>query len=137
MNVIIGLQETEEILSWDVSDEALEIAGAAGQEIAGAYTLQFCTSMDCALATQSAAMVLILDRQPTFAAANICLWPKRTFSTVSDHPARSCVFEHYVVQCVSIWARFDSTSELNARSHPSSARSGVGFPVEMESRWPG
>jgi len=82
-------------------------------------------------------MVLILDRQPTFAAANICLWPKRTFSTVSDHPARSCVFEHYVVQCVSIWARFDSTSELNARSQPSSARPGVGLPVEMESCWPG
>ena len=49
MNVTIGLEETEEILSWDVSDEALEIAGAAGQEIAGGYTLQFCTSTDCAL----------------------------------------------------------------------------------------
>jgi len=47
----IDLEETEEILSWDVSDEALEIAGTAGQEIAGAYTLQFCTSMDCALAS--------------------------------------------------------------------------------------
>ena len=45
----IGLEDAEEILSWDVSDEALEIAGAAGQEIAGAYTLQFCTSQDCAL----------------------------------------------------------------------------------------
>jgi hypothetical protein len=51
MNVTIGFQETEEILSWDVSDEALEIAGTAGQEIAGAYTLQICTSMDCALAS--------------------------------------------------------------------------------------
>ena len=51
MNVTIGFQETEEILSWDVSDEALEIAGTAGQEIAGAYTLQFRTSMDCALAS--------------------------------------------------------------------------------------
>jgi hypothetical protein len=49
MNVTIGLEETEEILSWDVSDEALEIAGAAGQVVAGAYTLQFCTSVDCAL----------------------------------------------------------------------------------------
>jgi len=49
MNVTIGLRETEEILSWDVSDEALEIAGAAGQELAAAYTLQFCTSTDCAL----------------------------------------------------------------------------------------
>jgi hypothetical protein len=45
----IGLEDAEEILSWDVSDEALESAGAAGQEIAGAYTLQFCTSQDCAL----------------------------------------------------------------------------------------
>jgi hypothetical protein len=49
MNVTIGLEETEAILSWDVSDEALEIAGTAGQMIAGGYTLQFCTSMDCAL----------------------------------------------------------------------------------------
>lgn len=37
----------EEVLNWDVSDEALE--SAAGLEIAGAYTLQFCTSTDCAL----------------------------------------------------------------------------------------
>jgi hypothetical protein len=49
MNVTIGLEQTEEILSWDISDEALEIAGTAGQVIAGGYTLQFCTSMDCAL----------------------------------------------------------------------------------------
>ena len=49
MNVTIGLEEAEEILSRDVSDDALEIAGAAGPEIAGGYTLQFCTSMDCAL----------------------------------------------------------------------------------------
>src|SRR5262249_3428054 len=47
MNVTIGLEEIE-CLSWDVSDEALEIAGA-GNEVAGGYTLQFCTSMDCAL----------------------------------------------------------------------------------------
>ena len=45
----IGLEDAEEILIWDVSDEALEIAGTAGQEFAGAYTLQFCTSQDCAL----------------------------------------------------------------------------------------
>lgn len=51
MNATVGPEETEEILSWHVSDEALEIAGAAGQEIAGAYTLQFCTSTDCALAS--------------------------------------------------------------------------------------
>jgi hypothetical protein len=49
MNVTISLEKSEEILSWDVSDEALEIAGTAGQVIAGGYTLQFCTSMDCAL----------------------------------------------------------------------------------------
>ena len=49
MNVTIGLEDAEEILSWDVSDEALELAGAAGQEMAGAYTLQFCTTTrDCA-----------------------------------------------------------------------------------------
>jgi hypothetical protein len=48
MNVTIGLEDAEEILSWDVPDEALEIAGA-GHEIAGGYTLQFCTSQDCAL----------------------------------------------------------------------------------------
>ena len=50
MNATIGLEDAEEILSWDVSDEALEIAGA-GDEIAGGYTLQFCTSVDCALAS--------------------------------------------------------------------------------------
>ena len=49
MNVTVGFEDAEEILSWDVSDEALELAGTAGQEIAGAYTLQFCTSQDCAL----------------------------------------------------------------------------------------
>ena len=47
MSVVI--EEAEEILSWDVSDEALEIAGTAWQAIAGGYTLQFCTSTDCAL----------------------------------------------------------------------------------------
>lgn len=48
MTMTNGLEDVEEILSWDVSDEALEIAGA-GHEIAGGYTLQFCTSQDCAL----------------------------------------------------------------------------------------
>ena len=37
MNVTIGLEEAEEILSWNVSDEALEIAGTAGQVIAGGF----------------------------------------------------------------------------------------------------
>ena len=49
MNVTVGFEDAEEILSWDVSDEALENAGTTGQEIAGGYTLQFCTSQDCAL----------------------------------------------------------------------------------------
>ena len=49
MNVTVGFED--EILNWDVSDEALEIAGAAGPEMAGGYTLQFCTSQDCALAS--------------------------------------------------------------------------------------
>jgi hypothetical protein len=48
MNAIMNREDADEILSRDVSDEALEIAGA-GNEIAGGYTLQFCTSMDCAL----------------------------------------------------------------------------------------
>ena len=47
MDAIIALEEAE-ILSWNVSDESLESAGA-GQGVAGAYTLQFCTSQDCAL----------------------------------------------------------------------------------------
>jgi len=33
MNVTVGFEDAEEILSWGVSDEALEIAGKAGQEI--------------------------------------------------------------------------------------------------------
>jgi hypothetical protein len=49
MNATIRREDAEEILSRDVSDEALEMAGAAGHETAGAYTLQFCTSQDCAL----------------------------------------------------------------------------------------
>lgn len=49
MSVTIGLEDVEEILNWNVSDEALEIAGTPGQEITAGYTLQFCTSMDCAL----------------------------------------------------------------------------------------
>ena len=49
MTMTVGLEDAEEILSWNVSDEALEMAGIAGPEMAGAYTLQFCTSQDCAL----------------------------------------------------------------------------------------
>ena len=49
MSTTVDFEEAEEILSRDVSDEALEIAGAPAREIAGAYTLQYCTSLDCAL----------------------------------------------------------------------------------------
>ena len=49
MNITIGLDQVEEVFSCDVSDEALEVAAVAGKEIAVRYTLQFCTSMDCAL----------------------------------------------------------------------------------------
>jgi hypothetical protein len=49
MSVTLSVEDVEKILNRDVPDEALEIAGAPGQEIAGGYTLQFCTSMDCAL----------------------------------------------------------------------------------------
>lgn len=48
MTMTIGADDVEEILSRDVPDEALEIAGSAGHAMAG-YTLQFCTSQDCAL----------------------------------------------------------------------------------------
>lgn len=49
MSTTVEPEEANEILNRDVPDDALEIAGAAGQEVAGGYTLQFCTSMDCAL----------------------------------------------------------------------------------------
>ena len=49
MNVTIGLDQREEILNCDVSDEALEIAAAARKGIAVHYTFQFCTATDCAL----------------------------------------------------------------------------------------
>ncbi len=47
MRVTINLEEAEEILSRDVSDETLELVGTAGQ--AGGYTLQYCTSVDCGI----------------------------------------------------------------------------------------
>ena len=45
----IGLDQTEEkILTYEVSDDALETAGGAGMEKAGAYTLAHCTGLsDC------------------------------------------------------------------------------------------
>jgi len=42
----IGLDQTEEILTAAVSDEALETAAGIGKEIAGHYTFYFCTALD-------------------------------------------------------------------------------------------
>ena len=38
-------QTEEEVLGFDVSDEALETAGSTGKEKAGNYTLGFCTGL--------------------------------------------------------------------------------------------
>jgi hypothetical protein len=42
----IGLDQTEEIFSCEVSDEALEVAAGIGDKIAGQYTLFYCTALD-------------------------------------------------------------------------------------------
>ena len=43
-DIIIGPEQTEEIiLDYEVSDEALEIAAGNRNEIAGHYTLYYCT----------------------------------------------------------------------------------------------
>ena len=39
-------QTEEEILAYNVSDEALESAAGAGKEKAGAFTLAFCSGLD-------------------------------------------------------------------------------------------
>jgi hypothetical protein len=65
----VAIENVEDILSWDVSDEALEIAGTAWQEFAGGYTLQFCTSMDCAPG------ILGRDVALTFCRSSFCLVP--------------------------------------------------------------
>ena len=44
-DAIIGPDETEVILTCEVSDEALEAAGI-GNEKAGRYTLFYCTALD-------------------------------------------------------------------------------------------
>jgi hypothetical protein len=44
MNTGFDLTE-EDILSFDVSDEALETAAGTGKEKAGSYTLGFCTGL--------------------------------------------------------------------------------------------
>jgi hypothetical protein len=40
------IQREEEILSFDVSDEALEAAAGSVREKAGAFTLAFCSGLD-------------------------------------------------------------------------------------------
>jgi hypothetical protein len=42
----IGFDLTEQILTSEVSDEALEIAAGTGNEKMGCYTLFFCTALD-------------------------------------------------------------------------------------------
>jgi hypothetical protein len=45
MNYAITEMTDEEILSYQVSDEALETAAGTGKEKAGNYTLGFCTGL--------------------------------------------------------------------------------------------
>jgi hypothetical protein len=46
-DITIGLDQKEEILTYQVSDEALEIAaGNTGNGKTGHYTLYFCTALD-------------------------------------------------------------------------------------------
>jgi hypothetical protein len=46
-DMTIGLEQTEEeMLAYEVSDEALECATGAGNARAGNYTLYFCTALD-------------------------------------------------------------------------------------------
>ena len=40
------IQKEEEILSFEVSDEALEAAAGSVKENAGAFTLAFCSGLD-------------------------------------------------------------------------------------------
>jgi hypothetical protein len=42
----IGFDRTDQILTYEVSDEALEIAAGTGHEKVGRYTLFFCTALD-------------------------------------------------------------------------------------------
>jgi len=46
MNLIHIDQREEEILTFDVSDEALEAAAGSVKEKAGAFTLAFCSGLD-------------------------------------------------------------------------------------------
>jgi hypothetical protein len=46
-DMTIGLEQTEEeMLTYEVSDDALESATGTGREKAGNYTLYFCTALD-------------------------------------------------------------------------------------------
>jgi hypothetical protein len=49
MSVTVTLDQTEDFLGCDVSDEALESSAGAGTEAVVRYTLANCTSVDCAL----------------------------------------------------------------------------------------
>jgi len=49
MNVTVELDELEELLGREVSDETLETAAGPSKEFAARYTLLYCTSQDCAL----------------------------------------------------------------------------------------
>jgi hypothetical protein len=47
MNGTIGFDQTEqEILSYEISDEALEAAAGTMNERAGSFTLSFCSGLD-------------------------------------------------------------------------------------------
>ena len=45
-DMIIGLEQTEEVILSEVSDEALESATGTGGANAGNYTLFYCTALD-------------------------------------------------------------------------------------------
>ena len=45
-DMIIGLEQTEEVILYEVSDEALESAAGTGGAKAGNYTLFYCTALD-------------------------------------------------------------------------------------------
>ena len=45
-DMIIGLEQTEEVILSEVSDEALESSAGTGRANAGNYTLFYCTALD-------------------------------------------------------------------------------------------
>jgi hypothetical protein len=44
--VTVGIDQIEAILTYEISDEALEAAAGTGSETATHYTLYFCTALD-------------------------------------------------------------------------------------------